>query len=136
MSTRANIIIQDRDEKLWFYRHSDGYPKGAMPTLHKFMEWVRTGQIRRNVVQASGWLVLLGAKEYENLAMEPSDANRHDWKCGAYEPTSGRHGDIEYLYELDLATREIRCFKVGYGEEKDTLIFTDTITEPWKAKAS
>ena len=65
MSTRASIIIKDEDEKLIFYRHSDGYPTGTMPTLNKFLELVKSGKIRDNVGQSAGWLIILGALEYE-----------------------------------------------------------------------
>ena len=65
MSTRASILIKDSNgDSLWFYRHSDGYSEGAMPTLTKFMQAVKDGIVRDNVGQASGWLVLLGSEEY------------------------------------------------------------------------
>ena len=31
------------------------------PTLDKFCEWLRDGKIRRDPMQAAGWLVVLGA---------------------------------------------------------------------------
>lgn len=67
MSTRANIVIKDRHDKLFFYRHSDGYPEGTLPTLNKFIDWVKSGKIRDNVSQAAGWLIILGALEYNTL---------------------------------------------------------------------
>jgi len=115
MSTRANIIIKDSQEQIFFYRHSDGYPEGALPTLKKFMSWVKEKRIRDNVTQAAGWLILIGAKEYESVYVgagkhelkptmtEPSTTDRiSGWQCGAYEPTTGIHGNIEYLYTLDI----------------------------------
>jgi hypothetical protein len=118
MSTRCNVIIKDEDDQLIFYRHSDGYPDGALPTLKKFMQWVADGLIRSNVEQASGWLILIGADEYGDatdykssptrtyrkehiLDPDPIDAGS-GWKCGAYEPSIDIHGDIEFLYTLDL----------------------------------
>ena len=107
MSTRANIVITDeRGNKLFFYRHSDGYPEGAMPTLEKFMSWVKEGKIRNNVGQASGWLIMLGNLEYEQKN-EPTNDGYSGWKVGAYEPTPYIHGDIEYLYHLDLEKQTI-----------------------------
>jgi hypothetical protein len=64
ISTRCNVIIKDQYSKLYFYRHSDGYPEGVAPTRRKFMEYVRTGNIRDNVSQSAGWLVLIGHGEY------------------------------------------------------------------------
>jgi hypothetical protein len=121
MSTRANIIIKDGSgRQLIFYRHSDGYPEGALPTLKKFMSWVKDEKIRDNVDQAAGWLILIGAEEYGEIyegggkykpkktLTEPDPNNEFSgWNCGAYEPTTCIHGDIEYLYTLDLDEKTI-----------------------------
>jgi hypothetical protein len=103
MSTRANIIITDGEDKLYFYRHSDGYPEGTMPTLEKFLAMVKNGQIRDNTCQSAGWLIMIGYDEYKEY--------QPDWKVGAYEPTTGIHGDIEYLYVVDLVKKNIRQIK-------------------------
>lgn len=42
MSTRANIILRDCNDEMIFYRHSDGYPDGTLPTLGKFLEWIES----------------------------------------------------------------------------------------------
>jgi len=120
MSTRANIVIKEGESELWFYRHSDGYPEGTMPTLNIFLEWVRSGKIRDNVTQSAGWLVLIGAMEYATVpdyeTETPLKANPewkrglinsisapNGWKASAYEPTEARHchWDIEYLYTIN-----------------------------------
>ena len=106
MSTRANIIIKDNSDKLFFYRHSDGYPEGTMPQLEKFMSWVKEGKIRDNVGQAAGWLIMLGNAEYES-GVEPGSDGVSGWKVGAFEPTTGIHGDVEYIYTIDLESKEI-----------------------------
>lgn len=62
MSTRCNIIVKDGRDELIFYRHSDGYPEGAMPTLETFLALVKEGKVRSNVSQAAGWLILLGGQ--------------------------------------------------------------------------
>lgn len=122
MSTRANIKIEDSYTTLWFYRHSDGYPSVTMDTLKTFIRWIDEGKIRNNVNQASGWLVLIGADEYsynydyktntktrkENVLM-PLD----DWKCGSYEPTNQQHGDIEFLYTVNLEDRTLTIEHLG-----------------------
>ena len=125
MSTRAQVIIKDDEQELWFYRHSDGYPKGAMPTLEKFLNGVKSGEIRDNVEQAAGWLILFGAQEYNKVyEWESKETNEREktldelftpaqtsmgWKCGAYEPCACRdlHGDVEYLYTVDLVSKTI-----------------------------
>lgn len=154
MSTRANIVIRDslwsQEHKLWFYRHSDGYPEGAMPTLQKFIKWLRQGKIRDNVSQASGWLILIGAAEYDeeydsktskwvkkkSLLTPNSVDGFGGWKCGAYEPTTGVHGDIEYLYIIDLTAKTISCFQSwdDEGNPKGKPILVDTTEKPYKMK--
>lgn len=129
MSTRANIIIKDGSEKLFFYRHSDGYPEGTMPTLKIFLKWLNDGKIRNNVFQSAGWLVIIGALEYATLPdIKGSESTPFtgytyretdletltgpkDWKAGAYEPTTGIHTDIDFLYIIDLKKKEIKCYE-------------------------
>ena len=121
MSTRANIKITDGRNTLWFYRHSDGYPEGALPTLNRFMDWLRSSAIRDNVGQAAGWLVVIGHQEYAGH-LEPGDRNSGmGWKVGAYEPTTGLHGDTEYLYTIDLAAKTLKCQSIDrdYGTPPD-----------------
>ena len=108
MSTRANIIVTDGYNELIFYRHSDGYPDGAMPLLEAFLSMVQNNQIRNNVCQASGWLVILGYSEYNGHTLEMPNGDGLGWKVGAIEPTVGIHGDIEYLYVVDLKNKEIK----------------------------
>ncbi len=109
MSTRANIIIKDNYSKLWFYRHSDGYPEGTLPTLNQFLNMVKSGEIRDNVGQAAGWLIVIGYEEYAE-SRETYKGSR--WKVGAYEPTTGQHWDIEYLYTIDLVKKTIEHKRV------------------------
>lgn len=153
MSTRANIVIKAGRDRLWFYRHSDGYPEGTLPTLQKFMEWLRAGRIRNNVSQAAGWLVLLGTQEYlpGKISLDkfstsyntesyrvPKDQGEDDfspgeprsttgWKVGAYEPTTGIHGDIEYLYTIDLAAKTLAYCPVGSVRGKVVQVPTDYV---------
>ena len=124
MSTRCNVVLIDEYTKpdikhpVILYRHSDGYEDGVQETLDKFCGWVREGRIRDNVGQAGGWLILLGCQEYATGKHgHPSgDSPLEDtqpgslggisgWEIGAYELTDwGLHGDIEYLWVVDLAT--------------------------------
>ncbi len=124
MSTRAQVIITDSSgDKLWFYRHSDGYPEGTLPSLSTFVDWIAAGRIRNNVDQAAGWLVIIGNHEYRDIGSsfpEPGTSPYGGWKVGAYEPCAPvKHGDIEYLYTVDceamtVSVREVR----GFGESQ------------------
>ena len=100
MSTRSNIVLKDKYGELWFYRHSDGHPGGAMPLIAEFVKWVNDGTIRTNISQAGGWLIALGMCEY-GVILKPGDKPTN-WKVGAIEPTKAQHGDIEYLYTIML----------------------------------
>lgn len=101
MSTRCQVIVKEGDCELWFYRHSDGYPEGVKATLDKFCGWMRDGLIRKDAMQAAGWLVLIGAQEYDNPGKPVDDIG--GWKVGAYEPCEPSvHGDIDHLYVVDV----------------------------------
>ena len=118
MSTRANIIIRDESDELIFYRHSDGYPQGTLPSLNQFLDLIKRGQVRDNTGQAAGWLILLGADEYgvsirEGEIVPSALGAGMQWKVGAYEPTTDLHGDIEFVYVIDLEAKTIRHQKVG-----------------------
>lgn len=120
MSTRANIVIQENDDQyIWFYRHSDGYPRHTVPSLKKFLQWVIDKRIRQDIVQASGWLVLLGWKEYDTNVEPGSSCSLREWKVGAYEPTTGCHLDVEYVYVIDLVKKELRCYKPNEISDED-----------------
>ena len=128
MSTRANVIIQSKknDERIILYRHLDGYPDGTLPTLNIFMEWLKEGCIRADVSQGGTWLILIGAYEYGTFAIPETERGKNpdlekmypptDWKAGAYEMTSCIHEDIEYLYTIDMDTKELTWKQVEYGE--------------------
>jgi hypothetical protein len=103
MSTHAQIIVTDGQDQQWFYRHSDGYPNGTLPTLELFLNKVRKKEIRNNTEQACGWLVIIGHAEYAEARAKYAESM--GWKVGAYEPCPPvEHGDIEYLYTVDLRT--------------------------------
>jgi hypothetical protein len=107
MSTRANVIIKDNwGDELWFYRHSDGYPEVTVPSLTKFVGWVREGLVRHNTGQAGGWLIQLGHNEYKQSDTPVID-DFSGWKVGAYEPAHGLGGDVEYVYTIDLSIPEL-----------------------------
>lgn len=118
MSTRANIIIEDGDDRLWFYRHSDGYPDGTMPSLSKFCEWVNKGLLRDNTCQSAGWLIVIGNTESQEVGkscghhlgggLEPTAEGFSGWKVGEFEPTTEMHGDIQYLYRIDLREKPVK----------------------------
>ena len=117
MSTRCNIVVKSGREKLIFYKHSDGYPKHTMPILDTFLSMVKDGIIRDSVCQSAGWLIELGRQHMikeraEFLKTFPDSKNYSDWKVGYIEPTTCIHGDIEYLYTIDLVKKTITTKEV------------------------
>ena len=80
-----------------------------------------------------------GKREKKLSLTEPTETDTiSGWKCGSYEPTTGIHCDIGYLYTLDLIALSIRVQSVSNfnsktgtpykdGESKMKLI--DTITD-------
>lgn len=117
MSTRAQIIIKDSCTEIWFYRHSDGYRDGVKPTLDLFCAWIKEGLIRKDAMQAAGWLVMLvmiGAGEYRRVYNGPDKTDGEllkpcqrdgsmGWKVGSYEPDGAHiHGDVEHLWIVDV----------------------------------
>lgn len=127
MSTRANIVLTEGNQKLIFYRHSDGYPEGTLPTLNIFLKWLKDGKIRTDLHQSAGWLIVLGAIEYNTIPkFEASEPNKYgysdvpietiqepkDWKVGSIEPTTCIHSDIQFLYTIDIVKKEITYCEV------------------------
>jgi hypothetical protein len=127
MSTRCNLVVRyGREDSLIFYRYCDGYPAGVARTLGEFVGRVRLDRIRRNVEQACGWLIVLGREEY----LPHSDPG---WNVGTWEPSVALHGDIEYLYEIDLRTATLRGWKYHRGEKGDD-VTADLLAEIEKRK--
>lgn len=130
MSTRAGVILKDGDDELYFYRHSDGYPDGANPTLNKFLDYLKTGKIRNNISQAAGWLVLIGNDEYVNEGYcgscqlfdsdkQPED-NYSNWKASSYEPCPKSHinDSLEWVYVIDVPKKTMKTYEYTKWEKK------------------
>ena len=119
MSTKAKIIIKYDEDVLCFYRNTDGYPDGTLPTLQKFLNLIKIGKIRDNVFQASGWLIVIGMEEDKksfSKLMSENDKNDYDsWKVGTYEPINSDYEDVDYVYTIDLKMKEITFFKKWMG---------------------
>ena len=106
MGTRCNICVtDDTGDELWFYRHYDGYPQEVIPSLTPLMERLIDGTVRTNVSQFSGWLIVLGNQQRTPSSSYGNGDAEHDWKVGHYEPTTCMHGDVAYLYTIDLDSK-------------------------------
>lgn len=99
MSTRCNIKLIEKDQIIWLYHHHDGYPRylGAF-LLTKYND---TFKDKNKYIDAF---------DLANELIKDKDDDE-------FELTNGIHGDIEYLYEIDIDKREIRCFEIGYEKQ-------------------
>jgi len=125
MSTRCNVLVTDEYSKQWFYRHSDGYPSCTAESLKKFIQYIEDNKIRPSVSQGSPWLIVLGHNEYaedEGTTTADPSGGAFGWKVGAYELTNEKHGDIEWLYTINLKDKKITVESI-YGEKKKTMSF-------------
>lgn len=134
MSTRCNVILKDSYSKIHIYRHSDGYPEGAGEDLKDFVKGYTDGSMRLSAGQSAGWLILRGHVEYlydwdfsgkeaKEIKLPFTGKPRESksgsgWKVGAYEPTDQIHGDIEYLYTIDLEKRTLTCNAMAFDAKK------------------
>lgn len=122
MGTRANIIITDGNSTLFFYRHSDGYPEETGKSLAEFVKGYAE-KMRDNVVQSAGWLIIHGREEYSDQL-----GGGYAWKVGAYEPTDSLHGDVEYIYIIDLVAKTLEC-RACIGAFFETASLKNTVRE-------
>ena len=144
MPKGANIILSEthsynskngrnitKTKQLFFYRQADGNPEGIMPVLKVFLRWIKEGKLRNSLGQCGVWLIILGAIEYNVIPkflyfkekLGSDELNKIPmpkvWKGGSFEPTVGIHGDIEFLYEIDINEAKLSVKKVTYvgGEQ-------------------
>jgi hypothetical protein len=80
--------------------------------------------LRDNPNQSAGWLIIQGREEYQDIINSPG----YNWKVGAYEPTDTIHGDIEYLYTIDLDEKKLIC-QTHNGTKAGKTIFSLPFSE-------
>jgi len=120
MSTRCNVLVKDKYSEQWFYRHCDGYRSVTAESLKVFVGWLVEGKIRPNVSQGASWLIILGNNEYakDDMASNEPENSFTGWKVGAYEVTDGQHGDIDFLYKIDMAEKTVSITKIHQNTEE------------------
>lgn len=95
MATRANIKIIGNNATAYLYKHNDGYPDGLGNDLKQFI--AEHGYFSYNYYPFMYTLL----KTYPNI-----------------EETNSIHGDISYLYEIDLTNKTFKCFRCNYKYEE------------------
>lgn len=103
MSTRAQIKIKDYDVTI--YKHSDGYPQGVIPSLRAYLgKFVKNrGNDKEYAIARILMNFALLEKEYREKM--PSPFNEESFT--GWGLCTDLHGDIEYLYIVDLECRKI-----------------------------
>lgn len=146
MSTRCNVIIKDDIDKIIFYRHSDGYPEVTGESLKEFVKIYDNGA-RLCAMQSAGWLVIQGFQEYKTESYDRKTFKEYEspilidknfkvsnyikekndgydgWKVGAYEITTQIHGDVEYIYTIDLVKKTLIVKDVHTKKSKKLATF-------------
>ena len=110
MSTRCNIRVYDYRDKssLWIYHHHDGYPAGVGKELEQFLS---TGGNRllspNNMFKA---LCYIYGEEYK--------------------ATSCRHGDISYMYDIEINDEKtvLTTYELLYNYDGNRYTGLDTKT--------
>jgi hypothetical protein len=95
MSTRATLIFEDRRDKYYVYRHSDGFPEDIKPDIEKAIKHFN------DRCDEVGQLV----STFLGIVFDPEK------RLQPYEMTTSIHGDESYLYYIRL---EDGKFKLHY----------------------
>ena len=85
MGTRCNIIVKGNRKQNILYRHWDGYPRVTGRELERFLS-----------LYSNEW-------DIDVLAHQLAEK-------GIAEFDNTMHGDIEYLYEIDVETHRLECY--------------------------
>ena len=111
MSTRCNIVVKDKNNTFYVYHHCDGYPEGVGSFLYR--------KVNDNLYKGR----FCFAEDVVNYLLKDEEDN-------SYELTSGIHGDIEYLYEIDTHNKTLKCWKYdGWNGKKIEEIDLSKINE-------
>lgn len=126
MSTRSQIKV--KGSEIMIYKHSDGYPSEVMPTLKEVM--TQFIQERGNEPDyALAQIMRAFARhdeERKGEKLKQAKRNNDDFWIDIYSKVSMTgwgldtviHGDIEYLYEVDLEKgRIIINNSGGFGDD-------------------
>ena len=107
MSTRANVVIKKSDDKgavnyAQLYHHHYGYCSGLGNDLSEYMAEIEamSDEEKKNILKTPVSLAKWFAADERNDEFEYEGTNVY------------LHGDIEYLYVIDLTTETITCYSI------------------------
>lgn len=96
MSTRSNIYITGSKNRVWIYRHHDGYPAGTGSDLARTLK-----KQPKLFNDEASFLNNLLALRYEKASYEKQPK-------AIFEITNDQHGDIEWLYKIKFIGKRVR----------------------------
>jgi len=119
MSTRAQIKV--KGSEVMIYKHSDGYPSETLPTLIGTMQTFikergnepdyALAQIMRAFARRDE------KRRQEKLAKDDVFSKYYEkQQMTGWGLDTVRHGDIEFLYTVDLS-KGVVIVETGYGED-------------------
>lgn len=103
MSTRANLIVEYKDKQKFYYKHHDGYPKnGFGDDILNFLNIYNTNEPYEWTFENVVGLIDIGVLGYK------------------LEDTDSIHGDISYVYILDVLAKSLECqhWEFVYNEQE------------------
>ena len=130
MSTRSQIKV--RGSEIMIYKHSDGYPEGVLPTLTETMKrfikerghepdyalaQIMRAFARRDEENRKEWLeeIKNNPEDYPEYMLESYQKQRMTgWGLDTI-----RHGDIEYMYHVDLIEGEIKVEHINWDSDNE-----------------
>lgn len=119
MSTRCNIQVQNSDGTIYecmVYRHSDGYPESVLPFLEPFVNTFKTERgcdPEYFVAQFLRHAMIDECKEADKDDFYKKFPDAHPSKSYlGWGVCTELHGDIEYLYTVDLVKGKVKVKKV------------------------
>lgn len=118
MSTRAQIKI--KDYPVMIYKHSDGYPEGVLPTVKPYMRKFVNNRGNDKEYAIARLMMHFGVvdKEWREKMHRENPNMFSEESFVGYGLTTELHGDIEYLYIIDLEIKSIEVVDVWAEESK------------------
>ena len=115
MATRCNVIVEDNSGyRIFMYRHNDGYPESVLPALAPILSALRI-HIADKDDNMMRYLSPFAQSRLESIADLKKSVAYVAAKIEDIEPfefTTDIHGDIEWLYTLNVDTAELNYEQV------------------------
>lgn len=135
MSTRCNVIVEDRYDRIQLYRHSDGYPEGPHGVVETLKEAIPFAWSlpRFEASDFSAAIVRAWKKYGGHIYIDGSTSPSKPWALV--------HGDAEWVYIVKMEAEELRVhvydwhkYGFGRGDPSKDVPVADSVTVLWSGK--